>query len=248
MWAKMICLDPRTKLFMVLTVSSLAVFITNLSLLLCVLLLALAAVAFTGGNPLGLLKKLKKFLLIFVVIVFVQSIFTKGGQPVWQVLNFTVVSDLGLVRGLQMILRFFIIISSAAIMTTAKPREIIQGLVQCKIPYELAFMVTIAIRFLPILRDEVNDILTAIQLRGVNLKQIPLMKRLKTYAYLIMPMITSVLLKAQELSVAMEMRAFRAYPRRTSLRTLKMQKQDYLIIALCFFVFLLVVVLALKIK
>ncbi|NLP37098.1 MAG: energy-coupling factor transporter transmembrane protein EcfT [Firmicutes bacterium] len=241
-------LDPRTKLVMVLTVSSLAVLITNLYLLILVQIIAVATVTAAGGSILDMLKKLKKFLLIFVVIVFVQSIFTKGGQPLWQVMNFTIISDLGLFRGLQMILRFFIIISSASIMTTSTPREIIQGLVQCKIPYEMAFMVTIAIRFLPILRDEANDILTAIQLRGINLRQIPLLKRLKTYSYLLMPMITSVLLKAQELSIAMELRAFRAYPQRTSLRVLKMQRLDYLVMAVCILVFLIIMVLALKIK
>ena len=113
-----------------------------------------------------------------------------------------------------------IVIAAAVVMTTANSRDIIQGLIQWKVPYELAFMVTIAIRFLPLLQEEATDTLTALQLRGVNLKKIPILKRLRTYSYLLMPLLTSVLIKARDLSVAMEMRAFRAYPQRTSLREL----------------------------
>jgi len=93
-------------------------------------------------------------------------------------------------------------------------------------------MVTMAIRFLPLLRDEAVDMLTAIQLRGVNLKKIPLLRRLKMYSYLLAPLLISVLLKARDLSLAMEMRAFRAFPRRTSLRTLYLQPADYLVMAM----------------
>ena len=42
------------------------------------------------------------------------------------------------------------------------------------VPYEIAFMVLMAIRFLPVLGEEVRDALTAIQLRGVKIKEIPL--------------------------------------------------------------------------
>ncbi|HHU29208.1 MAG: energy-coupling factor transporter transmembrane component T [Bacillota bacterium] len=241
-----VSLDPRTKIFMVLAISSLAVFLTNIYLLLLVLLLAVAALAFAGGSIVDLLGKLKKLIAIFIAIVFVQSIFTKGGQPLLQAGELVILSDIGLTRGIQTMLRFFIILSSAAIMTTSNPREIIQGLIQCKVPYEIAFMVTVAIRFLPILRDEVNDIMTAIQLRGINLKQVPFLKRLKTYSYLLSPMLSSVFMKSQDLSVAMEMRAFRAYPRRTSLRVLHFRTQDYQVIALCTIIFLAIVFTALK--
>ena len=241
-------LDPRTKLFLVLAISSLAVFVKNIYILLFVFVLSCAAVTVTGISMWNLLKKTKRFFMIFVAIVIIQSVFTQGGQALIRVMDVTLLSDLGLTRGTQTILRFLIVISSASIMTTSKYREIIQGLVQIKIPYEIAFMVTVAIRFLPILRDEVRDIMTAIQLRGINLKQIPLMKRFKTYSYLLLPMISSVLVKSQELSVAMEMRAFRAYPKRSSFRILQFRQADYYVMALCAVLSLAIVVLTVNVK
>jgi energy-coupling factor transport system permease protein len=42
-----------------------------------------------------------------------------------------------------------------------------------RIPYEIAFMVSVAIRFLPLLTDEIKNVVTAVQLRGIELDKIP---------------------------------------------------------------------------
>jgi energy-coupling factor transport system permease protein len=220
-------LDPRTKLVLVLVVSSLAVWSRDIRVLSFLLFISLLACFWVGSDMGGLFKKLKRFVWIFVAMAVIQSIFISGGTPLVALGRVVLISDLGLLRGVQIVLRFLIIVSSALVMTSSHAREIIQGLVQWRIPYEIAFMVSVAIRFLPLLQEEITDMLTAIQLRGVNLKQIPIPRRLKTYSYLLMPMIASVLMKSRDLSMAMEMRAFRAYPTRTSLRVLTFQKRDY---------------------
>jgi energy-coupling factor transport system permease protein len=121
---------------------------------------------------------------------------------------------------------------SATILTTSNSREIVQGLVQWKCPYEIAFMVSIAIRFLPILKEEMLDVVIAIQLRGIELNKVKISKKVKIYKYILLPIVVNSILKAKELSSAMEMRAFRAYSTRTSYMVLKMSMTDYLIIAL----------------
>ena len=70
-------LDPRTKLVMVLTVSSLAVLITNLYLLILVQIIAVATVTAAGGSILDMLKKLKNFCL-FLLLSFLSKVFCKG--------------------------------------------------------------------------------------------------------------------------------------------------------------------------
>jgi energy-coupling factor transport system permease protein len=224
-------LDPRAKLVMVLVVSTLAVWSRDARILGFLLFLSLLACYWVGSDMGALFKKLKRFVWIFVAMAIIQSIFTSGGTPLVALGRLVLVSDVGLMRSIQIVLRFLIIVSSALVMTSSHAREIIQGLVQWRIPYELAFMVSVAIRFLPLLQEEVTDMMTAIQLRGVNLKQIPVPRRLKTYSYLLMPMIASVLMKSRDLSMAMEMRAFRAYPTRTSLRILTFVPLDYIAMA-----------------
>lgn len=236
-----VCLDPRTKLFIVLSISSLAVFLRETYLMAVVLCLSVGVTKALKADLAAIIKNMRKLLGIFVAIVILQSIFNNEGTAILNIMDISLITDMGLRRGIQTILRFLIIISSAAILTTSNSREIIQGLIQWRVPFELAFMVSVAIRFLPLLREEVSDMFTAIQLRGVNLKRIPLYKRLKTYSYLLMPMISSVLLKSQDLSVAMEMRAFRAFPGRTSFRVLHFTQADYLIMVLSAISFLLMI-------
>jgi len=134
-----------------------------------------------------------------------------------------------LAKGIRVILRMMIIIVSATIMRGSSSREIIQALVQWKIPYEIAFMVSLAIRFLPILRDEAKDVFTAIQLRGIEVEELSLYKRFKVYSYLFMPVLSGVIYRARELSTSIESRGFRAYPERTSYIKLRLSLKDYIL-------------------
>ena len=61
------------------------------------------------------------------------------------------------------------------------------------------------------LRDEIRDSLTAIQLRGVDIKNIPIKERINLYSYIFTPILVETILKAERLSTAIEMRGFRAY-------------------------------------
>ncbi len=223
--------DPRAKLVTVMCLSSLAVIMQRILPLASVLLLAGLTSLYFRSDAIRAISRLRAFLWIFVAMAFVQSIFTAGGEPLLTAGGVTLLSTFGLERAGSIVLRFVVIIASASIMATSSPRDIIQGLHQWRVPYELAFMVAVAIRFLPLLREEARDVLTAIQLRGLELDKIPLRRRLQIYSYLLTPMIASVLGKARELAVAVEMRGFRAYDRRTSYRTLRMTGRDWLVTA-----------------
>ncbi len=219
--------DPRAKLVAVMCLSSLAVVFQRPLPLALILILAVLSARYFRSDAVQAARRLRAFLWIFAAMAFVQSLFTAGGAPLLSVCGISLLSTLGLERAGSIVLRFLVIIVSASIMATSSPREIVQGLYQWRVPYELAFMVAVAVRFLPLLRDEAHDALTAIQLRGLKLESIPLRQRLQIYSYLLMPMIASVLGKARELAVAVEMRGFRAYDRRTSHRTLRMRARDW---------------------
>ena len=92
-------------------------------------------------------------------------------------------------------------------------------------------MVSIAIRFLPIFKEEMTDSIIAIQLRGIDLKGCKTRDKIKIYKYIFLPIVINSILKARELASAMEMRGFRAYSERTSFRKLKMERSDYIIIS-----------------
>ncbi len=226
--------DIRTKLAVVICLSTIGVFIQHAYVLAGGLILTFLCAFLFGADLIKALKATRGLWYLFFVIMVLQSIFLHRGTALLSVGNFSILTTGGILKGTEFLLRVSIIVISAAIITTSNYREVIQGLVQLRIPYDIAFMVSVAIRFLPLLRSEVRDTLTAIQLRGVELNKIPFRKRLRVYTYIFMPVLTGAVRKAQALSIAMETRAFRAYPSRTSFLVLRFSARDYVIITLSF--------------
>lgn len=224
-------IDPRTKLVIVLILSTFALIYNDISTLLLILTLSIIVGILMKSNLITIIKRLRKVIGILLAIAIIQSIFISEGTPILRVGSIKILTDYGILKSLEFILRFSIIISSSAILSTSTSREIVQALVQLRIPYEIAFMVSIAIRFLPVFKDEMSDLIIAIQLRGIDLKKIKFTEKIKIYRYILLPAMTNSLMKAKELSAAMEMRGFRAYPKRTSYNILIMKRIDYIILS-----------------
>lgn len=222
--------DVRTKLAIVLCLSSAGVFIQHVYVLLGLIAVTILVAMIFRADLLKALRSTKRLWYILIAIVILQSIFTRSDDVIFAIRGFEVLTFTGIIKGLEFFLRVSVVIFSATIVATSNYREIVQGLVQLKIPYDIAFMVSIAIRFLPLLKDEISQTLIAIQLRGIDLKRIRFGQRLKIYYYIFTPVVAGVLKKAHELSMAMETRAYRAYDKRTSYLVLRMRGVDYLII------------------
>ncbi len=223
-------LDPRSKLVLVLCLSTLGVLIQDIRVLTAVLSVSMVLSVAAGSRLFALVKKFRRILWLFVAIAIIQSIFSPSGRVLVNLGGIKLITVGGLYKGVAMVLRMSIVMVSATIMATSNYREIVQGLVQWRIPYEIAFMVSVAIRFLPLLTDEIKNVVTAVQLRGIELDKIPVRQRLKVYSYLIMPVVSGAVIKSRELATTMETRAFRAYPKRTSYMVLTMQRADYAVI------------------
>ena len=158
----------------------------------------------------------KWLLWFFVLMAIIQSVFNPEG---------------GVVLAVCFLCRMAVIIFSAGIMAEAGSRAMIQGLIAIKVPYEIAFMTTCALSFLPMIAADMRDSLTALELRGVEIKKLSLKRKVRVYTYLVIPVLEGIVVKAKELSCAMEMRAFRAYNKRTSYVILSLTAKDYAIMA-----------------
>lgn len=220
-------LDPRTKMVIVICLSSLALVYNAPGQLLLVLAVTVILLAIFRFNISAIWGYLKPFLSLMLFLFVIQSIFSSGNEVLLAVGSVHIITTEGIISGASMVLRIIVVIAAAMLLTTFSSRDFVLGLVQWKIPYELAFMVSIALRFLPIFREELINVVTAVQLRGVELKKVPWGRKLAMYRCLVLPVVFSALLKAQQLAVAMEARGFRAYPQRTYLRQLSFYWVDY---------------------
>lgn len=224
--------DPRVKLFCILLLTTMALtFKSPLWMLgLCIVTLLLSV--FFGADIIKFFMRFRHFLILLLMISVVQIVFIRQGAPLITIRSFVLVTQEGLFRGLNIAMRYFVILSTASVMSSENNRRVIQGLVQMHIPYILAFMVSIALRFLPQFRESFSDALTSIQLRGIELKEVPIRKRINLYGHLLLPVVAEAVSKSQDLSIAMDARGFGAMGHRTSYLRLYMRLSDWILLFL----------------
>lgn len=235
--------DPRVKLFFVFFLSSCALFFQDIVTLVLTLTIGVLFGIGFGVDLKKLAQKSYKFMRVLLILIIVQSLFIKEGTPILSVGTLHVLTDVGIERGLGYLFRILVIFLSGAILSTSNMRDTLQGLVQLKLPYEAAFMVTIGVRFMPILIEEMKNAITAIQLRGVNINKFKLRQRIEMISYLFMPIITGTFVRAEKLSQSVEARGFRAMDDRTSYRSLTFNKKDAGIMALTILTFSVLIVM-----
>lgn len=234
-------IDPRTRIILVFLISSAAVVIKELIPLLFLLLLALILCRMFSASLSGSIRKLRKLLYFFIVLALIQSIFTPGGETIITAGGLRILTTEGLETGISIIIRMSSIILSALIIASAPAMDVVYGLIAMKLPYEIAFMVLLSIKFLPLFREEFADSIIAVQLAGADLARIPLKQKLSLYSYVLTPSVIKALNRARFISLSMESRGFRIYPDRTSYCKLSMSKMDYVtIIAASAAVFLII--------
>lgn len=223
--------DPRSKLIFVIAVSSLGVFVKDIYLLTYITIIGIAAAQLTGADLFKAIRKLKSIFAMIIVVAVLQSIFNHDGRIIFEIFDIPLITSSGLEKGAEFLLRMTVIITSATIITTSTSREMIQGLVQLKIPYEIAFLVSLGIRFLPMLTGEVKDSFTALKLRGVVFRDLSLKKKIRIFTYLFLPVIAGTVKKAEKIALSMETKGFRAKKKRTSYLILKFSPADHYLIA-----------------
>lgn len=223
-------LDPRTRIFTVIIISSAAIILKDIKPLIALLLMTLLLCKLFSVSLSSPLKRLRKLWYFFIVLALVQSLFTYGGETLLALGDIRILTTAGLEAGVSIILRMSIIVYSAMIIASASSMDIVYGLTAMKLPQEIGFMVLLAIKFLPLFREEFSDSIIAVQLSGAELKKIPIGKKLSLYTYILTPSVIKALNRARFISLSMECRGFRAYPARTFYRRLKMKRADYITI------------------
>jgi energy-coupling factor transport system permease protein len=129
-----------------------------------------------------------------------------------------------------------LLILSASIltMTTSRSEMVsgIEGLLRplriIRIPsQDIAIMVSIALRFMPTLLEEIDRIREAQMARGAKLKTGTLVQRVKATTFLLIPIIQSCFHRAEALATAMQSRCYKRGPR-TYMNELRISWKDCL--------------------
>ncbi len=218
--------DPRVKLLAIMLLTSLCILYTDILWMSGVALVSILFCVTFGADYKLLWNKLKRFVTLLIGVCILQIIFVRTGEPIFEINGFVLVFSDGLLRGGTMALRFFVLISSAAIMAGENSRKVIASLSKMKLPYTFSFMIMITLRFIPFFSESFSDALTSLQLRGIELEKVRFTKKVKLYGHLLFPVVADAIIKSQDLSMAMEARGFRAMRRRTSYIDVRLNVRD----------------------
>lgn len=114
---------------------------------------------------------------------------------------------------------------------TTTPEELGMTFTKLRIPYMYSFALISALRFTPILAEELQAIMDAQRARGLELDKGGPITRVRRYVPVLVPLIVNVLRRSYELAEAMEVKCFGASRKRTFLRELRMRRVDYAVLA-----------------
>ena len=239
-------LDPRLKLVLT-TLYIVVLFLCRGPMPYLILTgLLLATIAISGVGFRQVTRGLKPILILILITTLFNVLYTDGGRVLlhWR---FLTVTSYGLYSAFYMVLRIVLLIvgtftmltyTTSPIMLTDALESVLSPLKRLHVPvHELSMMMSIALRFIPTLVEETDKIMAAQKSRGADFESGNLLQRARALIPILIPLFISAFRRAEELATAMECRCYRGDVGRTRLRVLRMQRLDYVTLAVCLLLF-----------
>ncbi len=229
-------MDPRMKLILTI-VYIVGVFMVHNLLGYAIALAFLFLVTRLSGLSFKYLLKGVKPLRFIILFTFVLNLFFYSGETVILKLGFITLTAEAISNAIFFAMRLVFLVMGTSVLTlTTSPMQLTDGIERLLRPlsrlhfpaHELAMMMTIALRFIPLLLEETDKIQKAQMARGADFESGNLIQRAKAMIPLLVPLFVSAFRRANDLAMAMEARCYRGGEHRTRLRELKFTKLDAL--------------------
>ena len=227
-------LDPRTKvvgtfvfIIALFCVSSVWGYLLAAVFLACVIKLSTV--------PFKYMVKGMRPILVLMLITVLFNLFLTPGDPVWGIWKLVITKQGITVAGKMAVRLVFLIMGSSVMTLTTTPNSLTDGLERLlkplkkiKIPvHEISMMMSIALRFIPILIEETDKIMKAQMARGADFESGNIFKKAKSLIPLLVPLFISAFRRANDLAMAMEARCYHGDEGRTKMKPLNYQRRDY---------------------
>lgn len=240
-------LDASVKILLTLVYMILVFFIKGF-IGYAVITLFLGVILAVSRIPLKFILKALKPVLIFLIFTIILNMFLTGGRKAFTFIIWDVSYE-GIFSSLFMAFRIILLVAGSTFLTyTTTPIMLTDGIEKLLKPftkigvpaYELAMMMSIALRFIPTLIEETDKIMKAQKARGADFESGGLIKRGKALIPVLVPLFISAFRRADDLAVAMEARCYNGGEKRTRLNETKPSFKDIVAV----FVFILFFILA----
>ncbi len=225
-------LDPRTKIITVIAFSLVIMQVKLISLFAAAAFIALCSQL--SKIPAAILLKTLRPVMPFFIFLFIIYIFFTAGTPLISLGPVQITSE-GLNMGILQVGKFILLVLAASVLTiSTSATTLTMGLERLLRPVnklggssnDIAMMLTLALRFLPTLLEEMNNINEAQLSRNSNINSLRLKGKIRSIVYLVLPLTLNFLRCCDELADAMEARGY-TQGVRTNLYELILTPLDY---------------------
>jgi energy-coupling factor transport system permease protein len=198
-------LDPRTKLLLT-AFFTILIFVIDSLIVAAVQMVFLAGLCFTARIPVKKIFPHWKLLMgVITLVIALQTVFGQG-------------FSFGLMISCRVIAIAFLM---PALVMTTDTRTLALGITRLGVNYRAAFIITSTLNMIPAFEEETRQIIDARRLRGME------SVKLRDYPAIVLPLMIMAMRQAQIAGLAMDTRAFGAYPTRTWLGGIHFSAVDY---------------------
>jgi energy-coupling factor transport system permease protein len=228
-------LDPRVKLVGTM-LYIITLFIVNNFLGYILATLFLFGIIKLSKVPFKFIVRGLKAVIAIMLLTVVFQLFLTPGKTVFSFYFINITIE-GIIMAIKMAVRLIYLIIGSSLMTfTTTPNNLTDGLERglaplnkIKVPvHEISMMMSIALRFIPILMEETDKIMKAQMARGADFETGGIIKRAKSLVPLLVPLFVSAFRRANDLAMAMEARCYRGGEGRTKMKPLKYASRDFI--------------------
>lgn len=227
-------LDPRVKLIATLIfIISLFVFDRPAGFVVAAVFLGSAIVL--SKVPFSFIVRGLKPILMLILITVIFNLFLVEGETVLRIWKLTITRE-GIESAVYLVVRLSMLIIGSSLMTlTTTPNHLTDGIERLLKPlkaigvpvHEIAMMMSIALRFIPILLEETDKIMKAQSARCADFENGNIVKRAKGMLPILVPLFVSAFRRANDLAMAMESRCYRGGEGRTKMKPLRYRGLDW---------------------
>lgn len=227
-------LDPRNKVVLTALLMAMIFCCKNFLSLLLVAIVIFASVLFSKIPVSMFLKSLKSIIPIIIFTALLNLFYIKGGKE-WSFWILTV-SEKGIYTCIFMAIRIILLIVSSSLLTyTTVPTMLTDAIEKLLSPlkifhisvHSLAMMMTLALRFIPTLIEEIERITNAQKARGADFENGNLIERIKSLIPVLVPLFVSSFKRAYDLAFAMSCRCYTGGNGRTRMKQMKLTTKDF---------------------
>lgn len=227
-------LDPRVKIVITFVYVISLFFLRSLQMFAAAFIVLLIYIKLSKV-PVRYIAKGTKGLVWFIVFTVVLQMFTVQGAETIIDWRFLKITKVGMYSAGYLFLRLMLMIVGSSMMTyTTTPNALTDGLEKLlswmnklHVPvHELAMIMAIALRFIPVLTEELDRIMKAQMARGVDFKEGNVLERIKKLIPIIVPLFVSAIRRSNELALAMDARCYHGGEGRTKMKPLKYKRND----------------------